>query len=242
MALYKTYTTPTKNFFSALNTFRRALAYGENVRLMLVRNEDCTYPIQKRVHTPDEYTSSHGALYTENEIRGGQYGKDPLDLDLTLNYYPLFGKKEAAEHYYKTGELSEDNFGGVGYCHLVKRADIHAYLTAKGEPERAAMFLLPTDPDKSCWIYPAKRRDNAYWEPVQFKHKVWAVVLVDKGVTPNYQRWVKIFNVLAYPLKFIPRRRILRMKEYTNYTFSVGSVTGGYSVEFQIPKKFTFKD
>jgi hypothetical protein len=239
--MYNVYTTPTHNFLKALNTLRRALAYGSNVRLMKVRNEDTNFPIRERIiGTPAEYTMSYGALYSINEIKAMKHLGE-LELDLTLNYQPVFGEKEAAEHYYKTGELSEKNFKGMGYCHLVKRSDVIKYLTEKGEAERAAHWVLPTDPDKQTWMYPATRRDNTYWQPIKFKHKVWAVVMVGKDETPNFQKWVKVLNVFMYPLKFIPKRSVLRMKEYTNYTFRVGGVTNGYSVEFQIPKKFSFK-
>ena len=52
---------------------------------------------------------------------------------------------------------------------------------------------------------------------------------------------IKIINVLVYPLKYIPQRSVLRMKEYNVHTFRVGDVTNGFCVEFHIPKKFSFK-
>jgi hypothetical protein len=53
---------------------------------------------------------------------------------------------------------------------------------------------------------------------------------------------VHVLNVLAYPLKFIPERSVLRMPEYTLYDFRIGAVTHGFKIEFQIPKKFSFKN
>jgi hypothetical protein len=75
-----------------------------------------------------------------------------------------------------------------------------------------------------------------------FKHKVWVVVLYY-----NYKKFrapiaVHVLNVLAYPLKFVPERSVLRMPEYTLYTFRIGAVTHGFNVQFHIPKKFSFKN
>jgi hypothetical protein len=74
-----------------------------------------------------------------------------------------------------------------------------------------------------------------------FKHKLWVVATVDKKEKVKIPVVVHVLNVLLYPTKFIPRKSVLRMPEYTIYTFRVGGVTNGYSVEFQIPKKFSFK-
>ncbi len=52
---------------------------------------------------------------------------------------------------------------------------------------------------------------------------------------------VHILNVLAYPLKFIPEMSVLKMDDYKNITFRLGGITNGFAVEFQIPKKFSFK-
>jgi hypothetical protein len=56
---------------------------------------------------------------------------------------------------------------------------------------------------------------------------------------------LRILNVLIEPLMFLmkytPRKDVLRMKEYTNITYRVGGITNGFSVQFQIPKAFSFK-
>lgn len=97
--------------------------------------------------------------------------------------------------------------------------------------------------------YPIRVNPNLpYSEQVskRFKHKVWVVarygkdhkLYSDKQHIPFY---IKLLNVIVYPLKFIPIRSVLKMKEYTIYTYRIGGVTNGYSVEFHIPKKFSFK-
>lgn len=92
--------------------------------------------------------------------------------------------------------------------------------------------------------YPIRENPKAPWKEQitkKFKHKVWVVVLYYNYPKVKVPIAVHVLNVLAYPLKFIPKRSVLRMPEYTNYTFRVGDVIHGYSVEFQIPKKFSFK-
>ena len=92
--------------------------------------------------------------------------------------------------------------------------------------------------------YPIRVNPNVPWKEQvskNFRRKLWVVILYynhEKFETP---RLVNILNVLAYPLKFIPKKSVLRMDEYTIYTFRIGSVINGYEVEFQIPKKFSFK-
>ena len=54
--------------------------------------------------------------------------------------------------------------------------------------------------------------------------------------------WVLLLNIITYPVRFVPKRSVLRMDKYTCYTYRVGGVINGFSIEFQIPKKFSFKD
>jgi len=92
---------------------------------------------------------------------------------------------------------------------------------------------------------PIRVNPNLPWKEQvtkKFKHKVWVVVLYY-----NYPKFkapiaVHVLNFLAYPLKFIPTRDVLRMPDYTLYTFRVGAVTHGFNVQFHIPKKFSFKN
>lgn len=87
-----------------------------------------------------------------------------------------------------------------------------------------------------------QRNDKTYFLPKIFKHKVWAVVIIDKNSNekPNYSILINILSVLIYPFKFIPKHSVLRMKEYNLHTFRIGCVLNGFSVEFHIPKKFSF--
>jgi hypothetical protein len=93
--------------------------------------------------------------------------------------------------------------------------------------------------------YPLRDNPNLPWKEQvtkKFKHKVWVVVMYYNH--PKYKApvMIHVLNALAYPLKFIPSKSVLRMDEYTLYSFRIGSVVHGYEVEFQIPKKFSFKN
>jgi hypothetical protein len=97
--------------------------------------------------------------------------------------------------------------------------------------------------NKDC-AFPIMVNTNVpYKEQVvkEFKHRVWVVVLYYNHKKYNTPILVNILNVLAYPLKYIPKRDVMCMSEYTLVTYKIGGVTNGYSVEFHIPRKFSFK-
>jgi hypothetical protein len=92
---------------------------------------------------------------------------------------------------------------------------------------------------------PIRINPNAPWDKQitkEFKHRVWVVVLYYNHPRYRAPLMVKALNVLLYPLKYWPEKSVLRMPEYKCVTFRVGSVVNGFSVEFQIPKKFSFKN
>jgi len=93
--------------------------------------------------------------------------------------------------------------------------------------------------------FPIRVNPNLPWsEQVskKFKHKVWVVVLYYNH--PKYKApvLVHVLNALCYPLKYIPERSVLRMDKYKIITFRIGSVMNGYSIDIEIPKKFSFKN
>jgi len=92
--------------------------------------------------------------------------------------------------------------------------------------------------------YPIRENPKAPWrEQVskKFKHKVWVVVLYYNYPKVKIPFLVHVLNVLAYPLKFVPKRSVLQMDEYRLVSYRVGGVVNGFTVEFHIPKKFSFK-
>lgn len=92
--------------------------------------------------------------------------------------------------------------------------------------------------------YPIRINPNAPWKEQitkKFKHKVWVVVLYYNHKKFKAPILVHVLNFLAYPLKFIPKKSVMVMKEYKLIWYRIGSVTNGYTVEFHIPNKFSFK-
>lgn len=248
MTKIKTHWSPPKtNILSALNCLRSALNAGQNARLIKMNNEDCEYPIliKNKKENVDfrKYTFSVGYASTRNEIIAEN---NEIDAHMTLNYKACYGTQEAVDTYYNTGVLSKDNFKSMGRGHLVKVTDLIKFLKEQNRLEEAKAVeekYITGNPDKSDW-FDFYRQDNKIaneYLTKKFKHKLWVVETLNNGKPKaKVPVGVHILNFLAYPLKFIPRKWVLRMPEYTNYTFRVGDVNNGISVEFHFPKKFNF--
>ena len=96
--------------------------------------------------------------------------------------------------------------------------------------------------NKDC-AYPIRVNPNLPWDnqvSKVFKKKVWVVVLYYNHKKYRVPVFVHVLNVLAYPLKFVPKRSVLKMDEYRCVTYRIGDVINGISVEFHLPKKFAF--
>jgi len=250
------WSSPQTNIFAGLLSLRSALAAGENAELIRMNNEDCAFPIQfkddpKAVDFRG-YKFSIGYQSTYNKILEGK--ESPWNPELTLNYTSVFGTEEAMNHYYKTGELTADNLKNMGRNHLVKVDDLIAYYlkqpaTDTWSHERAASLHAQyhdvATRDKAFFYDFFTKEHGNEWQVRKFKHKLWVVNLLKKDEPRESPAALRILNALIEPLVFLmkwtPTKSVLRMKEYTNHTFRVGGVTNGFSVEIQIPKKFSFK-
>jgi len=223
---------------------RKALASGQNAKLVRMFNEDCAYPITQKltrdVRNIDNWNSSHQTLWAADEIINNQY----LSADekyMMLNYVQVFGTDEAIEHYRSTGELTAENVRGMGTCHYVKRKDMIQYLIANNEMERATCFDLSDNVTRrfTCNFHLKPEHTRI---PKKFKCKLWVVaILKNDEPKPKIPAVLVIINVLLYPLKYIPTRSVLRMNDYKCITYRIGDVTNGFGIEFHIPKKFSFK-
>lgn len=92
--------------------------------------------------------------------------------------------------------------------------------------------------------YPIRVNPNAPWKDQiskEFKRKVWVVVLYYNHKKYRVPFLIHVLNVLAYPLKFVPKRSVLKMDKYKIITYRIGGIQNGYSLEFGVPKKFSFK-
>lgn len=240
------WSSPKTNIIAGLNDLRKALASGQNAVLVKARNEDCAYPIRVKKHDTDfrNYEFNVGYMQTRSEILRDK-NMDDFHKYLTLNFKACHGTPDAINRYYESGCLSKDNFKGMGTCHLVKVEDMVRWLLVTGDTERAEMFKKQYLSDDMCndrhfWDF-YRYKHGSQFAPKHFKTKLWVVELLGdnqpKAKTPVL---VKIMNALMYPLKYIPRRSVLKMNDYTNYTFRIGDVVHGFAIEFQIPKKFSF--
>lgn len=246
------WSSPKTNIIAGLNSLRKAFASGYNARLIKEYNENCAYPIlikeKKKKVDFRKYTFNIGYITTRNKIIAKH---NEIDAYITLNYKSCFGTQEAVDTYYNTGVLSKDNFLSVGgRNHLVKVTDMINYLKSVDDPEyyyyeanKLQEQYFTGDPDKNYWFdfYLIDHNNKKEFLTKKFKHKLWVVELLDKSEPKaKVPVAVHVLNFLTYPLKFIPEKNILKMDKYTLYTFRIGGVSNGYSVEFHIPKKFSF--
>jgi len=241
------WSAPKTNLFQGIWSLRNALANGYKAKLVRMRNEDCVYPIGANINNTNfrDYEFSIGYQSTIDEIN--KTNRPDFIKHLSLNYISVFGTEEAIQQYYKTGVLSYNNFHSTGINHLVHVDDYIKFLDASGDISRANKYRWQyrnpnTTSQPSFFDFFRLKNNQIKWNLKKFKHKLWVVALLDeKEIQPKVPLLIYPFNALAYLLKFIPKKSILKMSEYTNVTFRVGGVSNGYSIEFQIPRKFSFK-
>lgn len=246
------WTSPKTNIIAAANDLRKCLASGYKARLIRILNEDCQYPIllDKNELSKDfrEYEFAIGTLRTKAEIKEDS-SMSEFEKYLSLNYKACFGDADAAERYYKTGVLSSENFRGMGKSHLVKVSDMIEFLQRSNkakDKEYARNWYHYTDQTDERHFYDTFHLKNCQQRtPKVFKHKLWAVELLDKDAPAVKQPAIistlmLLIKIAVYPLKYVPRKSVLNMDTYKVVTYRVGGVTTGYSVDIHIPKKFSF--
>lgn len=239
---------PKTNMLAGINDLRKALASGYKAKLIRARNEDCEYPIKEKNEDSDfrNYEFSVGYPSSINKIKEDQCWGE-FDKHLTLNYVNVYGSQEAMERYYETGVLCADNLKNMGRSHLVQVDDLIKFLRDNREYDRANMYerqyRSPEHVNDTSHFFDFYRyKHGSPYAVKQFKRKLWVVQLLkDDEKQPRIPILVHVLNAVMYPLKYIPRKSVLRMPQYTNYKFRIGDVIHGFSVEFQIPKKFSFK-
>ena len=241
------WSSPKTNIFAGTLTLISALQSGHNARLIRMKNEDCAFPIRVKRHDTDfrNYEFSSGHPSTREEILNEKHRTD-FQKELTLNYKTCYGTDAAVKRYYEKGLLSSDNFKGMGRSHLVKVSDMVRFLTVTGDQERAEMFkrqyLTGEEANQKHFYDFYSYKHGSLHIPKTFKRKVWVVELLSSGdEKANVPVLAKIMNVLTYPLRFIPKRSVLKMDNYKLVSYSIGGVKNGYEIEFHIPKKFSFK-
>lgn len=240
---------PKTNFLKATMCLRKALASGLNASLVRMYNEDCEFPIVQKLVSKklsklskniDNWDSNSQTLWTLQEIEDSQHLSDD-EKYMMINYVQVFGTDEAIEHYRTTDELTAENVRGVGVAHFVKRQDIIDYYKQReiGKVHLAPYYELNNNKRNFVCNFHLKPEKNRI--PKKFKRKLWVVVTL-KADEPKIKipALLAIINVLLYPLKYIPQRSVLKMKEYKVITYRIGDVTNGYSVDIHKPSKFSF--
>ena len=250
------WSSPKTNIFAGINDLRKCLAGGYKARLIRLENEKCNYPIRVKNEDKDFRNYKHSISYgaSVNSIKADKH-LTKFEKHLNLNYVSVFGSKEAADKYYQTGELSENNFKNMGFSHLVHVDDLIKFYSqfteSGGHIEHANMF-------KKQYRAPEHENDKVYFfsffryahgsqfSVKKFKRKLWVVEMLgdneEQPTIPLFQRaMMSIITGLVYPLKYVPRKSVLQMKEYKVVTYRVGAVVNGFSIDIHIPKKFGFK-
>lgn len=233
---------PYTNIFAAMNSLRKCLASGHNARLNKEWNEKCSFPLVEKIkdhrNHPDSWETSSATLQTLDQIQNNT-GISDQEKHMRINYCQVFGTDVAIKNYRETGIITPDNVKGVGRAHIVKRQDVIEFLIKNGELERAKCFDLSDGNAhfvSHFHLKPAHRRVLR-----KFNKKLWVVEMLDKKEPKSkVPLMVHIIRVLVYPAKWIPSKSTLKMDEYSLYKFRIGSVTNGFSIEFHIPKKFSF--
>lgn len=236
------WSSPKTNIFAGMNDLRKALASGCRAHLIKEWNTNCEFPIIQKTKNATEdinnWKSSSETLWSLQEIQEDKHLSDDQKY-MMINYVQVFGTDQARDHYYETGKLTRENMLGVGRAHYVKRQDMIKYLEKRGEYERAACFDL----ESGCrrFVCNFHLKPEAARTPRKFKRKLWVVELLkDDQPKPKTPLLVYIISALVYPTKWIPKKNVLKMRDYTNITFRWGDVINGFAIEFHIPKKFSF--
>ncbi|MFW6247129.1 MAG: hypothetical protein ACOC22_03105 [bacterium] len=245
------WSSPKTNIFAAVKDLMIALNSGRNATLIKEWNEDCNYPIRKKNQYLDfrayESIVSHPSTIKDIDE------SDMTDFEkyLSLNYTNCYGFQEAVDRYYETGELTMDNVRGVGKAHLVKVTDLLELLRNNnhdGSQTKRIQGLMDTyiHGMKGWFDFFKLKRGKSLYTVQKFKRKLWVVELRSKDDEKPKQPFLikmllKLYKPFYYLSNFIPVRSVVKMDEYTSYTFRIGDVINGFSVEFHIPKKFSFQ-
>jgi len=224
---------------------RSALAAGKNAKLIRARNEECEHPIKEKLQDMDfrNYEFSIGYASSVNKIKEDPNRSD-FEKQLSLNYVSCYGDPDAVKSYYETGILTKRNVRSMGVNHLVKVDDLIAFFKSINDSRAniyERQYRAPEHVDDTSHFFDFFRyKHGSQYAIKKFRRKLW-VVQLQSDETVKIPVLVRLLNFIMYPVKFIPQRSVLQMPEYRLVSYRVGAVVNGFKVEFQIPKKFSFK-
>jgi hypothetical protein len=241
------WSTPKTNLIEALWSLKKAFESGYNARLIKLKNEDCDHPIKSKEFDKDfrNFEFKTGLIKTRQEIIDDK-NLSEFEKYLTLNYCACYGTKEAVDEYYVSGNLSLDNFKGMGVSHLINVDDIIRFYSIHPDKEiqksGAKFYIYQYKSSKGLnttgFFDHFNNKLGSAWGIKNFKRKLWVVELLDNKQTKT-PVVIKFINWISYPLNFIPKKTVLKMETYTKYCFRIGGYMNGFEIEIQIPKKFS---
>ena len=151
------WTQATTDAHRALMGLLSCLDAGYNAWLEIRKNGDQDFPIMipnPELEKPENWTMSYGIPRPKDNFADEKFLNE-TEKDLTLNWTAVFGEKEAAENYYRTGKLSKDNIKGIGYCHAVRIQDAnefrkaidgysgYGYWATRWQPQKGISYRVP---------------------------------------------------------------------------------------------------
>ena len=240
------WSSPRRNLMAGMNDLRKALAAGCKAKLIRAHNEECDFPIYEKEADTDfrNYKHVYGTSSSINKIKENT-GMSEIKKHLSLNYVRTFGDKKAAEHYYKTGELRKGALHTPGFNFLVQVDDYIKYLQENEKPSRSGLYERQyRDPEEynhvSHFFDFFTHKHGSPYAVKKFKKRLWVVELLKDDEKVRTPFLVHLISAIVHPLKWIPTKDVLRMGKYRCVTFRIGDVVNGFSIEFHIPKRFSF--
>jgi hypothetical protein len=241
------WSSPKTNIIAGMLDLRKALASGYKAKLIRANNEECEYPIKEKQQDMDfrNYEFSIGYGSSVNKIKADT-SRSEFEKMLSLNYVSCYGDPDAVKSYYETGILTKRNVRSMGMNHLVKVDDLIKFFRSINDAVRANIYerqyRAPEHVNDTTHLFDFFRyKHGSAYSIKKFKRKLWVVQLNGKDENASLPVVIKVLNFLMYPAKFIPQRSVLQMPEYRLISYRVGAVVNGFKVEFQIPKKFSFR-
>ena len=226
------YTTATRSIIKAIRQLISCSQYGHYCWIDRVKNNDAENPIMipnPLLDDPNNWMMLYGTNDKIEDLKKAKYHNE-TERDLTLNcgqYYHTYRCKKCGYLFDMAKKRKNNRYDYR--CSRCRSEDIEQELT-----------IVRHDGDITFFTHWQPKKGISYWTPKPMRRKVFQICYSnEKKEMSLYQ---KILVSFAKPFRFIPRYSVLRMGKYTNYTFSIGGITSGFRIEFQIPREFCFKN
>ncbi|MDF2880206.1 MAG: hypothetical protein K0R54_763 [Clostridiaceae bacterium] len=171
------WTKATEDYTEAMVGLLSAIDAGKNAWIEIRKNGDQDIPIMisnPELDHPKNWTMFYGCRRNLKELENRSYIND-MEKELTYNYTTCFGPEKAVDNYYATGQLTKDNFFGIGMCHAVKISDCieyrkntdgynnYEYWVTFWKPKDGIAYRVPKEIDKVFTIcYDDEPLDRKY--------------------------------------------------------------------------------